>query len=321
MTPDADMLTDRRKLKRRLSLWRFVAVVVILGSAVGALIAVYGGAGGFSDHIARVRINGIILDDTEQQKLLKKIADASRVKAVILAINSPGGTTTGSEALYEAIRKLAKKKPVVAVLGTVAASGGYIAALGADYIVARGNTITGSIGVIFQWAEFSELFGKIGVKFETIKSGPLKAQPNFTEKASEAARKATEDMVRDSADWFYRLVTERRKFSSDQIGKVTDGRVFTGRQALEVKLIDAIGGEQTARKWLESSHGVSTSIDVIDWPDETLSEVGLGASVAQAILRSLGFGSAGVLAELTKKISRNKRLSLDGLVSVWQAER
>lgn len=321
MTPDADMLADRRKLKRRLSLWRFVAVIAVLASLATMLIVSYGGTGGFTDHIARIHIDGIILDDAEQQKLLKEVNDASRVKAVILKINSPGGTTTGSEALYEAIRALAVKKPVVAVLGTVAASGGYIAAIAADHIVARGNTITGSIGVIFQWAEFSDLFAKIGVKFETVKSGPLKAQPNFTEKTNEVVRKAAEEMVRDSANWFYGLVQKRRKFTENGARQFTDGRVFTGRQALKARLIDAIGGEQTARKWLKETHNISTTMEVVDWPDTALTDVGLTAAAVRGILQNFGLGNTGLLADLAKKISRDKRLSLDGLVSVWQAER
>ena len=128
--------------------------------------------------IARIAIEGTITDDRDQLAMLKKIKDAKHVDGVLVFVNSPGGTTTGGESLYGALREVAEKKPVVAQFGTVAASAGYIVGLGTDHIVARGNTITGSVGVLAQWPEVSELLSKLGVKFNEVKSGELKAAPN-----------------------------------------------------------------------------------------------------------------------------------------------
>ena len=138
---------------------------------------------------------GIITEDRDKLKLLKQLAESKQVAAVILFINSPGGTTTGGEAIFEAIRELAKAKPVVAQMGTVATSAAYIAGLATDHMVARGNTITGSVGVIFQWAEVSQLLDKLGVKMNEIKSGPLKANPSPFQPVDEAGKALAEQMV------------------------------------------------------------------------------------------------------------------------------
>ena len=196
MSLDADTLADRRRLKRRLFFWRAGAVAAILIALIVLLAE-----GGFrfnQSHIARVTIGGIIVDDRYQQDMLERIAKDNSVKAVILSIDSPGGTTTGSEALYEAVRDLAEEKPVVAVLGTVAASGGYIAAISADHIVARGNTITGSIGVLFQWTQLEELLGNIGVEMREVKSSPLKAEPSPFHQASPQSIKVTQELIDSS---------------------------------------------------------------------------------------------------------------------------
>ena len=137
---------------------------------------------------------------------------------MILRIDSPGGTTAGSEAIYEEIRaSSAKDKPVVAVMDTVAASGGYITAIAADHIVARGNTITGSIGVIFSFPEVSQLLDTLGIKMEEIKSGDLKAEPSPYKPVPEKAREVSKAMVQDGFEWFTGLVAERRKLPIEQV--------------------------------------------------------------------------------------------------------
>ena len=148
--------------------------------------------------IARVSLEGIITEDRDKLKLFKQLAESKQVAAVILFINSPGGTTTGGEAIFEAVRELAKAKPVVAQMGTVATSAAYIAGLATDHMVARGNTITGSVGVIFQWAEVSQLLDKLGVKMNEIKSGPLKANPSPFQPVDEAGKALAEQMVAES---------------------------------------------------------------------------------------------------------------------------
>ena len=318
----ADSITATRRVRRALSFWRIAAILALAISFVSILVSnTHTGTGirSFSSHIARVRIDGLITGDTKTLKLLASVAKSSKVKAVIIRINSPGGTTVGSEAIYEAIRTIAKDKPVVAVMDSVAASGGYITALAADHIVARGNTITGSIGVIFQWAEVDELLGKLGVRVQTIKSGPLKAEPDMFSPLKPDVKKVTEEMIRDSFDWFMSLVEKRRKLKHDVVVRLADGRVYTGRQAIKVRLIDEIGNEKTALKWLREKKKVDKDLSVVNWTiADTGSKTGLSLSLARALLNRIGLG--GVASELLDS-ARPERLRLDGLLSVWQPAR
>lgn len=322
MTLQAEYITDRRRLKRRLRLWRGFAIIAFLVAIIAVFVSNRQPGGVlFGNHIARVSIQGIITDDLKQQKLLAKLTKSKRVKAVILRINSPGGSTTGSEALFASIRKLAKSKPVVAVLGTVAASGGYIAALGADYIVARGNTITGSIGVIFQWTQVTELLNKIGVKMETVKSGPLKGQPSPFTVTTDEARKVTEDIVKDSFEWFVGLVSDRRPIDLAQARILADGRIYSGRIAAKNKLIDEVGGEEAALKWLQKKHRIKPGIKIVNWQVKRTNEFGFGSYIGRAFLQALGLDTLFGTLVLAGKTLKPERLSLDGLVSVWQPER
>ncbi|MDX5366237.1 MAG: signal peptide peptidase SppA [Alphaproteobacteria bacterium] len=314
MSLDADTLADRRRLKRRLFFWRAGAVLAL---AVALIVLTADRGISFGEaHIARVTVGGIIVDDRYQLEMLEQIASDSSVKAVILSIDSPGGTTTGAEALYEGVRALAEEKPVVAVLGTVAASGGYIAALSADHIVARGNTITGSIGVLFQWTQLEELLGNIGVEMKEVKSAPLKAEPSPFHKADPRAIKATQDMVDASYRWFIGLVSERRGMDEAAARAVGDGRVFTGWQAVENGLVDALGGEEVAIDWLSSEHGIDAELPVNDW------QPGYPGSGFSGFLgRAAGEAALVTIDGLSGKTQRAKRLTLDGLTSLWQPDR
>ncbi len=311
MASEAELIIDRRRLKRRLTFWRVASVLLF----IGAVLALAAASGGFnlekrSDHIARVWVTGLITGDQPTLDLLEDIAKADNVKGLIIRIDSPGGTTAGSEAIYEAIRKIAKDKPVAAVMDTVAASGGYITAIAADHIVARGNTITGSIGVIFQWAEFSKLLETVGVQMQEIKSGDLKAEPSPFKPLSEKAREVSTLMVQDSFAWFTGLVAERRKLPLDKVKILSDGRVYTGRQAVAEKLIDELGGEEKAVAWIKKEKKLSDGIEVKDWalPSEEKGLFGLGLRITSGALKAMG------LPDLAKQAQLQK---LDGLVSVW----
>lgn len=298
MAIDVDELLARRKLKRRLAFWRIAALLLVVGLA----LAVFGAKGkGVLPHIARVNIDGVIADETKREKLLDDIAEDSTVKAVIVRIDSPGGTVVGSEIIYKGLRRIAKDKPVVAVISSIGASGGYIAALGADRIYARDNSITGSIGVIFQSPEFSGLMGKIGVGVNEVKSAPLKGGPSLFEPMSDDMRQSMKVMIDDAFDWFKGLVQERRKLTPEQLAAVSDGRVYSGRQAVDNRLIDALGGEKDAIAWLEKDRKVDKDLPVVD-ADKDKEFPFMEKAMAM------------VLGD-TRLVDR---LSLDGMLALWQ---
>ncbi len=315
MALDPVSVVDRRRLKRRLTAWRIAAVLFAI-LFFGALLLSdkdVAGSAGFLPHIARISVSGIITDDRKMNELFDKVAKADQVKAVIVDINSPGGTTTGGEALYDAIRRLAEKKPVVAVCGTLATSAAYLVALATDRIFVYGNTITGSVGVIFQWADVTELLHTLGIKVEEVKSGPLKAVPSPFEPADEKTRALSEEMVQEAKTWFVNLVAERRKIDPASVPGLTDGRIYSGRQAVDLKLVDQIGDERDARTWLAKERNVPAGLKIVDWKPERESS-GLFAWLFQS-MAGLVDVSAERIAGLFGQVAST--LKLDGLVSVW----
>ncbi len=318
MMLETETVLDRRRLRRHVSFWRMAAVTAAV-VAVGALAFSNDGISGLvgARHIARVSFTGTITEDRDQLKLLKKLADDEQAAAVLVFVNSPGGTSTGGEAIYEELRAVAKKKPVVAQFGTVAASAGYIVGLASDHIVSRGNTITGSVGVLVQWPEVTELMEKLGVKVQEVKSGELKASPSPFQKLDEKSRVATKDMVDDGFKWFLELVKERRGIDPRSVAGLDQGRIFSGRQALEAKLVDQIGGEAEAVAWLEEKRNIDKDLKVVDRkPEKTSAWSGL------KIFRSLARDVAADMVDgASQALARNAGIApmrLDGLVSVWQ---
>lgn len=307
MSLEADAIVDRRRIKRSRALWRFTAIVTVGVLVVTSLVS-FGVSGFGFGHVARLEINGEIFDDRGVVQAIDQVADDNSAEALLVAIDSPGGTVTGSEAIYEALRRVAAQKPVVAVMGALAASGGYAVSLGADHIFAQRNTITGSIGVIMQATDLSGLLDKVGVKINEIKSAPLKAEPSPYHPITPEARKATQDMIDDAYDWFVGLVAERRKLSPDVARKLGDGRVYSGRQAVENKLIDELGDDKAARQWLETQYNVSKSL-----PERLVRPVRSFSDLSQTD------GKVGrwLFTALTGKSLDSKRLTLDGLVAIW----
>lgn len=315
MVLDAESVIERRRLKRRVAIWRIAAVV--LGLLFLGVIAFSNdetaGSAGILPHVARITVSGVITDDRKVLNLIDRVGKARQVRAVIVDINSPGGTTTGGEAMYDAIRRLAQKKPVVATCGTLATSAAYIVALATDRIFVYGNTITGSVGVIFQWANVSELLKSIGIEVEEVKSGPLKAVPSPFEPTDERAREMTAQMVDDAKVWFVDLVEKRRKISPQSVPGLTEGRIYSGRQALDLKLVDQIGGERAALRWLSEERGVPSGLKVVQWEprEESTGFFGLLFDTAGAMLGLSG-------DEIALFLNRaSASLNLDGLVSVW----
>ena len=302
--PDADTLVDRRRLKRQVSAWRLVAVV----AAVAAIGAAAGRLGVFAirDHITVLTVTGIITDDSDRSRALRKLVDDRHAKALLVRIDSPGGTVVGGESLFRELRAVARHIPVVAVMGEVAASGGYMVALAADRIVAREGTITGSIGVIMQTADITGLLAKLGVQPEAIKSAPLKAVPSPFEKLTEQGRAATQRLVDDTFQMFVDMVAERRNLPRPKALELADGRVYTGRQAKAAGLVDQLGGESEAREWL-ATRGVPPSL-----PARKL-EIQREDELLPGLL-------SGAIAALTGKTYLSERLTLDGLVALWHPD-
>ena len=298
MTVDPDILLDRRRLKRRLALWRVVAIVALVAIVLVGF-ARYNGAL-IRDHVARYDIEGIILDDADVMEALDEIAGNSRVKALIVHIDSPGGTFVGGEQLYNALHAITEEKPVVVVMGTVAASAGYMAAVASDRIFAHQGTITGSIGVIMQTTDITVLLDKLGISTEAIKSAPLKASPSPLEPLTDEARAASQAIIDDMYELFIEMVAEQRGFDMSRARALADGRVFTGRQAVANGLIDAIGGEAEARDWLAAERDISRRLPVIDLTIHDPSEGWLANARV--------FSQNMLLPE---------RLTLDGLISLW----
>ena len=318
MSLDADLIVDRRRMRRKLTFWRVVAVLIAIGAVVALAATARRGnvltAGG--DYIARVKVSGLIRNDQERVESLEKLAKASSAKAVIVHIDSPGGTTAGSEQLHGALRGVAAAKPLVVVVDGLAASGGYIAAMSADHIIAQETSLVGSIGVLFQYPNVGELLKVVGVKIEEIKSSPLKAAPNGYEPTSPEARAAIEALVKDSYAWFRSMVSERRKMDGAALETVTDGRVFTGRQGLALRLVDQLGNEKTAVAWLATEKGLKADTPVRDWQlKPRLSDLSMLHLAATALLDAVGLNS--LAQRIEGSVQAVERLNLDGLLALW----
>ena len=317
MTNRADELIDRRRLRRKLTFWRMLALIFVALVIVGTTLWSLRDRGIGADHIAKVKIEGTITEDEELLERLELIGETDRVKGVIIWINSPGGTTTGGEATYEAVRKLAQKKPVVTQVGTLAASAGYMIASASDYIVARQSSIVGSIGVLVQYPDVSGLMDNIGVKLEGVKSSPLKASPSPFAPTTDDERAMIRAMVMDSYDWFVSLVEERRPLSHAEVLAVADGSIFTGRQALANRLVDELGGEEIVLAWLKQ-RGVDAELDIVEWKPAQQGSLLTSMSAAQAAGAFFGFDK--FASELLGNVGMD-RMFLDGLLSVWQPDR
>ena len=318
MSLDSDVIVDRRRMRRELTFWRVVAVLIAIAalSALGLAMSPQGRTAlSTTGSIARVNIEGLIRSDHERVEALERLENSS-AEAVIVHINSPGGTTAGSEQLYDSLVRLKAKKPLVVVVEGLAASGGYIGAIAADHIVAQQSSLVGSIGVLFQYPNVSELLKTIGVKVEEIKSSPLKAAPNGYSPTSPEARAALESLVMDSYVWFRDMVKDRRQLDTATLDRVADGRVFTGRQAIGLKLIDELGSERNAIAWLAKEKNVDPSLPVRDYKlTERFSDLSF-LRIASMALDAAGLTALARRFEDLSGLALD-RLNLDGLLAVW----
>jgi protease-4 len=318
---ESDVIVDRRRMRRKLTFWRVAAVVIAIAAIAVVGTRLWPGRSGTfasSGSIARVTIEGLIRSDRDRVEALERL-EKSQAAAVIVHINSPGGTTAGSEQLYDSLTSLKAKKPLVVVVEGLAASGGYITAIAADHIVAQQTSLVGSIGVLFQFPNFSEVLKTVGVKVEEVKSSPLKAAPNGFEPTSPEARAALDALVKDSYAWFRNLVKERRGMDDAQLETVADGRVFTGHQAVGLKLIDQLGDEKTAVAWLVEQKGVKKDLPVRDYKlGPRFGDLTFLRTAASVTLDALGLGTIARQIEHAGMVQAVDRLALDGMLALWQ---
>lgn len=309
MSLDLDAALERRRLSRSRSRWRFFTVLLLVAGLLAGLYALDPGAliKRRQNHVALLEVSGVIAENAWISEKLMEAAEDDNVVALVVHINSPGGTTYGGEQLYTNLRKVAVHKPVVTVIGTLGASAGYMAAVAGDRVFARETSLTGSIGVLFQTAEFSKLMEKIGVSAETITSGALKAEPSPTKPLSPAGREQIQRMVMETHAWFVNLVAERRGLPREEVAKLADGRVYSGRAAFDLKLIDALGDQSDARVWLAAERGIPAGLPLVEIPPHP---------PVSAFAELLGGQARGLI----EKALFSERLRLDGLLSVWHAD-
>src|SRR5580692_2442915 len=320
MSLDSDVIVDRRRLRGKLTFWRVLAALVAVAAiAVVALVISPRGRSALTTagSIARVNIEGLIRSDQDRVEALERLANSSAA-AVVVHVDSPGGTTAGSEQLYDALMRLKEKKPLVIVVESMAASGAYITALAGDHIVAKQTSLVGSIGVLFQYPNVSDLLDKVGVKVETIKSSPLKAVPNGFEPTSPEARAAVESIIMDSYAWFRGLVQERRHLDGEALGRVADGRVFTGHQGIDLKLVDEIGDERTAIAWLAKEKNIDAKLPVRDYKlHSRFGDLPFLHAAAVALLDAFGLTTLARSIDELGAVQAIERLNLDGLLALW----
>src|SRR5947209_6985413 len=321
MSLDSDFIVDRRRMRRKLTFWRVAAIAVAIAAiAIVGVLVTPGGRQSLnvSGSIARVTIEGLIRSDSERTEALARL-EKSSAAAVIVHVNSPGGTTAGSEQLYDALVRLKAKKPLVVVVDGLAASGGYITAIAGDHIVAQQTSLVGSIGVLFQIPNFAELMKTVGVKVEEVKSSPLKAAPNGFEPTSPEARAALDALVKDTYAWFRGLVKERRGMDDALLEKVADGRVFTGRQAVDLKLIDQLGDEKTAIAWLAANKNVKSDLPVRDFKlTPRFGDLTFLRTAASMMLDAMGLNGVARQMEQAGIAQAVERLALDGMLALWR---
>jgi protease-4 len=318
MSLDADAIVDRRRLRRKLTFWRVAAALVAILAIGGTAALLTRGTAltSPSGYVARIKIEGLIRNNTARTEALDRLA-RSRARAVIVHIDSPGGTTAGSEQLYDSLRSLQAKKPMVVVVDGLAASGAYIAAMSSEHIIASDTSLVGSIGVLFQYPNFTEALKTIGVKVEEVKSSPLKAAPNGFEPTSPEARAAIEAIVLDSYTWFKSLVQTRRAMNDTELTQVADGRVFTGRQGLKLKLVDALGNEKIAREWLAAEKKVSADLPVRDVDLAPRFNEFSFLHLAAWSFDAVGLSAVSRQIEEWGGAAAMQRLNLDGLLALW----
>lgn len=245
------------------------------------------------DKIGLCKIEGMITDAHEVVEFLHELRTDESVKGVLLRIDSPGGSVAPSQELYQAVQELAKVKPVVVSMGTVAASGGYYAAAPATLIVANPGSITGSIGVRAEYVNIQGLLDKLGLKSDLLVTGKLKGAGSPTQPLTKEQRAYLMALIFDLHQQFVTDIATARGMDEAAVAKLADGRAMTGRQALELKLVDKLGGQELAMATLRDMVKAEPNIPVLEGPEKKLPLLPrlLGATLSAA-LQALGEDAA-----------------------------
>lgn len=239
--------------------------------------------------IARIEVNGAIASTTRRRVLdALKTVEEKKFPALLLRIDSPGGTVGDSQEIYSALMRLREKVKIVASFGNISASGGVYIGMGAEHIVANPGTITGSIGVILRGNNLERLLEKVGVSFKVIKSGPYKDILAFDRELTEPEKTILQELIDVSYQQFVQTVAEGRRLAVDTVKTFADGRIFTGQQALELGVVDRLGTEEDARRWAAQLVGLDpdkTKCHTIEEPKSLLSRIlpGNGSQMASGL--------------------------------------
>ncbi|CAI3936463.1 signal peptide peptidase SppA [Commensalibacter papalotli (ex Botero et al. 2024)] len=311
MQIESDLLLERQKIRRKLVLWRCMAIIIFVVSVASIIVsASLSKMGSGGDHLVKLKIEGIIGSDVSKQvKLIDDALADKSIKGLILCVNSPGGAVTGGEQLHDAVMRFAKEKPVVVSMGGVAASAGYMISVPANRIFALNSTLTGSIGVIMQAPDISGLLGKVGITVDQLVSGPLKGQPSMVKPLSPQGREMLQGLIENFYDQFVGMVAQGRHMDVAKVKELGDGRPYSGQQAVNNGLVDQIGTEQDAKKWLAQYLKLSSDIKVIELKNKKPSKW-----FSRFMGETLGDTMNGVMQQALY----NSHENLDGAIAIWK---
>lgn len=253
---------------RKLLIAFAVMMLVVAGLSLAAALMWKGHGIPVGSKVALVRIEGPIYESREVVKQIDDYTEDGSIKVIVLRIDSPGGAVAPSQEIHAQVLKALEKKKVVVSMGALAASGGYYIAAPATRIVANPGTLTGSIGVIMEIPDISGLMDKVGVKSQVIKSGKNKDLASIFREIDPEAREILQGVINDIHDQFVRDVARDRKMRIEKVVELADGRVYTGRQALEIGLVDELGGLEDAIKIAGEMAGIKGKPEVVEYMEE-----------------------------------------------------
>ncbi len=316
-------------MKRQSKIWILPAFIfggslLLAGGSVLFLlggIAMSAGGNSFGESIALIHVSGVITGEGDgggpfgesmagSERIINQLEQARKdknVKAVVIRINSPGGSAAASQEIYQEVRKVSRKKRVIASMGDVAASGGYYVASATDRIIANPATMTGSIGVIMELQNMEALFRKIGLDPETVKSGPHKDMGSPSRPLTSDERQILQNMINQVYSQFLKDVTRgRKKLTLQQVKVLADGRIYTGEEAQRVGLVDELGGLKTAIHLAAREGGIKGEPEVVSYDTSSFVDLlmnGLSKGLRGFMTRSISDALQSTFAQSPKILS------------------